>query len=118
MEINVERGFNRLFLVLTGLWVVWCLLVYPLWRQQRAETAFHAEMADCYQHELGKGPDFRDCLQYAEVISGVDSWSLKSYFERESWFLALFVVMVPLVAYGLCRGIGALSMWVRRGFVR
>lgn len=32
MLANVKRGFNRLFVVLTPIWVVYCLLVYPMQR--------------------------------------------------------------------------------------
>ena len=113
MKVNVRHGFNRLFIVLTAAWVVYCLLVYPLQQGQRAVRRQAAIFQECYQNT----PNFKACSQYAVAISGVNDWSLKSYYERESWFLGLLVVTVPLLVYGLCRGAGVLSVWIWRGFV-
>jgi hypothetical protein len=66
-----------------------CLLVYPIQRQHQADSIFKNELHDCYEHELGI---------------------------RESWVLAFVVVAIPLLAYGFCRGITAMSLWVWRGF--
>lgn len=93
-----------------------CLLVYPIQRQHQADSIFKNELHDCYEHELGKGSEFRDCLAYAQLKSGADMWSLKAFYIRESWFLAFVVVAIPLLAYGFCRGITAMSLWVWRGF--
>jgi hypothetical protein len=116
MKANLKRGFNRLFVVLTAAWVLYCLFVYPMQKRQRAQKAYEAVLRDCYEHELGKGQEFRECLTYAELKSGVDIWTLKAYYTRESWFLALIATVVPLLVYGFCRGLAALSLWVGRGF--
>lgn len=116
MGVNVRRGFNRLFIVVTGGWVIFCLFVYPIQHRHRAARLYTATLDDCYQNELGKGQEFRDCLQYAQLISGVGDWSLKSYYSRESWFLGLVILGGPIGMYAACRGIGALSKWVWRGF--
>ena len=39
----------------------------------------------------------------------MEMWSLKAYYARESWFLGLVVVAIPLLAY-------AVGLWVWRGF--
>jgi hypothetical protein len=36
MKANVRHGFDRLFVVLTCAWVIYCLLVYPI---QQAKSA-------------------------------------------------------------------------------
>jgi hypothetical protein len=112
MQVNVKRGFNRLFVVLTALWVVYCLFVYPIQRRQQADRVAKEEMRDCSEHNQ----DLYACLQYAEVKSGADMWSLKAYYSRESWFLVLVIVAVPALAYGLCRAVLAIGRWVWRGF--
>jgi len=116
MKANIKRGFNRLFVVLTAAWVLYCLFVYPMQKRQHAQKAYEAVLRDCYEHELGKGQEFRECLTYAELTSGVGIWTLKAYYTRESWFLALIATVVPLLVYGFCRGLAALSLWVGRGF--
>ena len=85
-------------------------------QRQHARTVTERELRDCYEHKLGKGRAFSECLKYAELKSDVDMWSLKAYYSRESWFLVLIVVAVPPPGYGLCRGLLAVSWWVWRGF--
>jgi hypothetical protein len=47
-----------LFVVLTAVWVVYCLVVYTMQRQARAEKVAKSEFRDCY--EL-KGQPFSEC---------------------------------------------------------
>jgi hypothetical protein len=113
MRVNLLRGFNRSFVVLTALWVVYCLFVYPMQQGHHAQSVYESEFRDCFGRD---GQPFKECTQYAELKSGVDMWTLRAYYSRESWFLALIVVTVPLLAYGLCRGLLAVAGWVWRGF--
>ena len=96
MRANLKRGFNRLFVVLTALWVVYCLFVYPTQQRAQAERVFKSEFHDCYDL---KGQRFSECFNYAKLASGEDLWSLRAYYSRESWFLALIVIAVPPLAY-------------------
>jgi hypothetical protein len=114
MQANVKRGFNRLFVLLVPVWVAYCLIVYPMQQQIHAEKAEKAEFLQCWQ--ASTPPDFKGCADYAEIKSGVNGWSLKAFYARESWALALVVVTVTLVVYGVCRGVAALGLWVWRGF--
>jgi hypothetical protein len=108
---NPRRGFKRLFVVLTFVWAVYCLLVYPIQRQHQVDKVFKGEFQNCFEHQLGKGQEFRDCINNAELkaTTGMEMWSLKAYYARESWFLGLIVVGVPLLAY-------AVGLWVWHGF--
>jgi hypothetical protein len=105
---NVKRGFNRLFAVLTAVWITYCLIVYPLQRQAQASKIEKTEFLSCW-HE---STDMKGCMDYARLKAGTDRWSLRAFYTRESWFLALVVVGVPLLAYGCCRVLA----WVWRGF--
>lgn len=116
MRVNVKRGFNRLFVVLTVAWFVYCLFWYPTQQPLDAQQAFERELRDCYGHKMGQGQEFKDCLVFAEVKSGINDWSLKAFYTRESRFLALIVIVVPIATYGVCRGLAALSQWVWHGF--
>jgi hypothetical protein len=104
----MKRGFKRLFAVLTPLWIVYCLFVYPMQRRAQAEKIEQHEFQDCYQGT----PDLKGCSDWAKIKAGTDLWTLRAFYSRESWFLALVVVLVPLLAYGCCRVI----VWVAHGF--
>jgi hypothetical protein len=106
----VKRGFNRLLVVLTPLWVVYCLFVYPMQRRAEAEKVEKAEFANCWRQI----PDFKGCADWARVKAGTDLWTLRAFYARESWLLALVVAIVPLFAYGLFR----VTVWVVHGFAR
>ena len=70
-------------------------------------------MRECSQDTTAR---LKDCVDYADAISGANKWSLRAYYARESWFLVVIVGAVPLLAYGLCRGLLATGLWVGRGF--
>ena len=114
MQPNFKRGFNRLFIALTVLWAVYCLVVYPMqkWSEAYKEYGAHIE-ANCW---AARGNELEDCRKYEEISSGVGMWTLKAYYTRESWLLALVVVAVPLLSYGLLRGLMLLGTWFWRGF--
>ena len=112
MNANIRSGFNRLFVILTGAWVAYCLLVYPLQEQRRAAKRELKVFDECYRAD----PHFKACSDYAIAISRVNEWPLKTYWKRESWFLGLVIIAVPLLVYGVCRVVGVLSVWVWRGF--
>jgi hypothetical protein len=108
----VKRGLKRLFAVLTPLWIVYCLFVYPMQRRARAEKIEKIELMNC----LHETPDLKDtnwgCTDWARLKAGTDLWTLRAFYARESWLIALVVVVVPFMAYGFCR----VTVWVCRGF--
>ena len=108
---NLRRGVNRLFVALTFVWAVYCVLVYPIQRQHQVDKVFKGEFQNCFEHELGKAQEFRECINNAELkaSAGMEMWSLKAYYARESGFLGLIVVAIPLLAY-------AVGLWVWREF--
>jgi len=111
VQANAKRGFNRLFAVLTPIWIIFCLFVYPIHRHAQAEKIEKTEFMSCWQES--HPPDFKGCADYARLKAGTDMWSLRAFYTRESWLLALVVVAVPLLAYGCCR----VLVWVWRGFM-
>lgn len=117
MKVNLRRGFNRLFVVLTAAWIVYCLIVYPI--KQRAESAYlyDQELRHCYEQEKGKVQDLQGCADYAMLKSAVDEWSLTAFYKREWWALVLAISVVPLFAYAVLRSLLELGLWVARGFV-
>ncbi len=102
---NVERGW-------TPVRIIYCLFVYPMQRQAQAEKIEKTELLSCWQES--NPPDYKGCADYARLKAGTDMWSLRAFYTRESWFLALVVAGVPLLAYGCSRVLG----WVWRGFIQ
>jgi hypothetical protein len=107
----VKRGLRRLFALVTPLWIAYCLFVYPMQRRAQAEKIEKTEFMGCWQES--NSPDFKGCAEWARLEAGTDLWTLKAFYARESWLLALVVMIVPLLAYGLCRA----TVWVWRGFM-
>jgi hypothetical protein len=107
MSTDLRSGFNRLFVVLTFVWAVYCLLVYPIQRQRQVDKVFKGEFQNCVDERTGQ--EFRGCIDNAELkaSTSMEFWSLKAYYSREGWFLGLIVVAVPLLAY-------AVGLWVGR----
>ncbi len=110
MQLNIRRGINRAFAVLIPIWIIYCLLVYPMQRRLQAEYAEKTEFQRCW--EQSNPPDMKGCMEYAAVKAGTDMWTLRAFYARESWFLALVVIGIPVLAYSLCRVI----LWVCTGF--
>jgi len=90
LQANVGRGFNRLLAVLTPIWVIYCVLVYPMQRHAQAEKIEKTEFLSCWQES--HPPDIKTCTDYARLKAGTDMWALRAFYTRESWFLALVVV--------------------------
>lgn len=113
MHMNLKHGFNRLFVVLAALWTVYCLFVYPLQQGRVAKKILESEFRSCWD---GGGQTYKECTQYAQLKSGSETWTLRAYYSRESWFLALVIVAGPALAYGFCRALFTVGWWVWRGF--
>ena len=110
-HMNITRGLQRAFIVFTPLWVVYCLLIYPMQQYSRAENNEKALFSSCW--EKSNPPDFKGCAEYSILEAGTDMWTLKAFYSRESWLLILVIIAVPLLTYWCCR----LLLWVWRGFV-
>ena len=89
--MHVRSGFNRLFVVLTFVWAVYCLLVYPIQREHQVDKVFKGEFQNCLDESTGQ--EFRDCINNAELkaSTGMEMWS------------------IPLMVY-------AVGLWVWHGF--
>jgi hypothetical protein len=119
MSMNLRRGFNCFFIVLTIVWSAYCLVGYPMLEQNEAYRQYYKDQKTCsngvdYVHPN----DIGDCLKRAEQNwRTVDSrWSFKNFWLSTWKLLLLAVVVLPLLLYGLCRGAAGVTVWVWRGF--
>lgn len=116
MRVNTKRGLNRLFVVFSVMWAIYVLVVFPIQRQQEVLDLSRSESQNCYQQQLGRGQQFDDCLKNAQAIANSDTWSLRAYYSNNWWLIAIAVFIVPVLFYGVCRGLVAVFFWVWRGF--
>ena len=118
MQANVKRGFNRLFVVLTAIWAVYCLILYPAQQRREALKVYSDEYHNCYDTEHHQEKP-KDCAKQAQELwqTTVDQWSVKNFYIGDFWLLLVIVVVLPMVVYGFCRGLAGLTLWVWRGFL-
>jgi hypothetical protein len=116
---NIKRAFNRLFIVVTIAWGVYCTVFYPLNERRKATDHYEKDMRGCYEVELGQGDNkLSDCLKEAEVewrIS-VDQFSFKNFYLDDWWLIVIAIAGLPLLVYGLIRGATATCIWIWRGY--
>lgn len=119
MGVNVRRGFNRLYIVLAIVWAAYCLVIYPRLQIKEAMTEYGDNTAVCYETQIYASSDKQEeCKQRAESLfkMEVEPYSFKNYYRMAWWALLLAIVALPLVLYGICRGVAAVGIWVWRGF--
>jgi len=110
---NLKRGFNRLFLVLTILWIVYSALL-PLHERSKFFDNFlsqyRQEEADC-----GLDQSCKQRIEAAESRLFAENSAGKWY--AESWpYILILGLGVPPVVYGLIRGVASVSLWIWRGY--
>ncbi|MGB2889147.1 MAG: hypothetical protein WBC04_15740 [Candidatus Acidiferrales bacterium] len=118
MSVNVRLGFNRLYIVLATVWAAYCLAIYPRLQIREAMEQYGQNTAMCYDTQ-NYGPNEKaECVKRAESLFKieVEPWSFKNFYRWACWDLLLAVVVLPLVLYGVCRGVAATGLWVWRGF--
>lgn len=72
----------------------------------------------CYSGEYASQGARAECVRLAAEAfkSEVDNWSPKKFYLGAWWLLLLAIVVFPLIVYGFCLGLAAVSLWVWRGF--
>jgi hypothetical protein len=117
MAIKVQRGFNRLFAVLTCVWVVYVLIGIPIQERRAADELRSGVFKDCLDMTT-PSPPFKTCSDMAEKISQprLDEWTIKNYYKTRRHLIAGGVIVLPMIVYGLIRGLGSICVWVFRGF--
>lgn len=116
---NVKHAFNRLFLVLSVAWAIYCTTVFPMSQRRKAFDHYQQDLRGCYERELDQGKVALDgCLKLAEDEwhTSVDQWSVKNFYVG-AWSLILAAILgLPLLVYGAVRGIAAFFLWIWRGY--
>jgi preprotein translocase subunit Sec63 len=117
MTANFKRGFNRLYLVLVVMWVVYCLFVYPQQKQVEAFTEWQSDQKLCYASHSSV-EDENNCLRTMEdnYQNRRSMYSGREFYLGVGWIWLLLLIVFPLMLYGFCHGAVAVVVWVWRGF--
>jgi hypothetical protein len=111
---DLKRGFNRIFVVLTVVWVLWCAYL-PIYQcNQFIDTfgrAYLHEEAECTTSECREAASNARMKMYAENTIG-------KWYRMEWWFVLFLGVGVPPLVYWSICGLTALLRWIGRGFKR
>ena len=123
-RLNVRRGFNRIYLVLS---ILWCLLVlwFPIQIQNdeisRYVTAASLDLTSCTHAGL-KSLQQCDNEFAASMAAGKRNTAANPYlsFTGDSYVRLLlfpvYMIVLPLVVYGVLFGLSKLGMWIINGF--
>ena len=121
---NLNRAFNRSFIVATVAWALYCNVVFPAQKAgdalSRADEIYRLEESQCAdiatRDNTTKGLEAcwkasADALQFRR-----NEYSIRRMYAAYWPFILAGTVGLPLVVYGTVRGIAAVCLWVWRGY--
>jgi hypothetical protein len=123
MRVNVKRGFNRLFLVLTLMWATLWAVLYPLERQwegqQKALEERDKENKNC-DVLITEQPEWsmtKNCYARSEE-NFQNALRFSSFGNFWMYPMALWELFLPLIVLppGVVYGLVFLGIWIRNGF--
>jgi hypothetical protein len=118
LSVNIRRGFNRIYIVLTVLWAGYCLFGFPWQARRDAADFFGKQTLVCYDAASTHPNERKSCLDEAQKIfqEEIAPWQWTNYYRANWTYIFVAIVLVPLVLYGICRGVAAVLEWIVRGF--
>jgi len=107
-----KRGFNRIFIVLTVVWVLWCAYL-PIYHRNQFVDGFSA----AYLHDEGECQT-SECRETAanNRLRLFDENTFGKWYAMEWWLVLFLAVGMPPLVYWSIRGLTALLRWIGRGF--
>lgn len=124
-RLNLRRGFNRIYLVLTILWCLWILW----WPVKSRNEAYSGAFSRAYtSFDLCRdipGGSHEYCVKTREAALAEakrDTLDKNPYLWASGGFNAslllfpVFMVVPPAIIYGLLFGLAKLGLWIIDGF--
>jgi hypothetical protein len=123
MTVGITSGLNRLFVVLTFGWVIYCAVIFPMqhqWEgQQRVFDANRNEVKNCDEliKEAPAWDMMQDCYKRADENRNamLDEYSLGHFWMLDIVFWKLLIpviVLPPIIVFA----IAMIGKWVWKGF--
>lgn len=118
MSLNLSRGLHRVFLLACAGWVLFVLVIFPMWAASRARASVDETLAYDVAHPAD---DAAVTLKREREIKELYSHATVAYiYQHEvlpNWgFVLASLVLPPLVVYGLARLGIVVGGWLVRGF--
>ncbi len=111
--VNLKRGFNRVYIVLCGVWLLYSLVVYPIHKTSEARALQMSIEAHC-GYSTPKALEACEKSAEDEFNAMADPYILPNYWLQP--IVWLFVLLVPALIYAFLRGIVLVVSWVASGF--
>ncbi len=117
MTVAWRTGLTRLYLVLWGMWILFVLVGMPIWTVHDArEEAKFAEAESRTYANAGKQEEAGRALARAQQYKRMTLARAYQELYAEWPAVLAFLIVPPVVLYGLLYGSVLLFAWVRRGF--
>lgn len=120
MPTHTRRGIKRVLVMLTVIWSIYPLFMYPGEQRNRAIDLYNISRELCYNSGSTPPNDLQSCVRNAESTfeQTYKPWMLFPYLQ-ENWFVVVAAILLPPVfAYWLILGTYAVMMWICHGFRR
>jgi len=114
--VNIKRVFNRLFIGLSVVWAVYCVVViHPHNELGKAFSRFMQSERDCALTVV-KGKERLDkCVKLAKSEFAQDQLELRNFYVAAGPRLLTLVIGLPLLIYAALRGMAAVFVRIWRG---
>jgi hypothetical protein len=114
---NIKRAFNRLFILLSVVWAIYCTVIYPYHQQEKALSRHMQKARNCAQFTLEK-KRLDDCLKLAksEWQEAQHLWGFRDFYAAKWPILLALIIGLPLLIYAALRGIARMSLRIWRGY--
>jgi hypothetical protein len=123
--MNLKRVFNRLFIVATVAWALYCSVIFPAQKAgdalRQADEIYRLEQSQCAQ--IAIRDNTTKGLNACQKASW-DDWegrrqhSMRRVYAAYWPFILAATFGLPLIIYGTLRGIAAVWFWVWRDWER
>jgi hypothetical protein len=112
MPENIKRDFNRLFIVLTVVWLVYCAILPILERSKFFDnflSQYAQEKANCTDAYCSQAVEKSESRMWEEN-------PLRKWYSDLWPYMLVLGICAPPVVYGSLRGIAATAFWIWRGY--
>jgi hypothetical protein len=98
-----KKLLNRIYAVLTLLWIAYLIVILPIQLRHRAETRLSERMANCIHLTADHKITYDgECMDLAEHLYVIDKNIAGSYFSPKGLLTLLIAALgIPLTIYGL-----------------
>lgn len=113
---NLKRGFNRVYIVLCAVWLLYSLVLYPQHQITEIGEYQRSMVQVCLDSHYNTSKELEQCEKTAE--DGANA--MAAPYTLPNWWLDpivwLFVVVVLALMYALLWGVAWVGSWVAKGF--